>query len=370
MGDETDFDDLRADLTSAFKQAETGNEEQTETPPSESAAPEGERRARDSSGRFAPEVPAQDKVIQDGEQSKKPEGEQQQVEGEQKQVAEQTAKPPSKIDRAPASWRAEEREHWNEVKPEVRAAIHRREQEVDAVLRNSAESRRFTQAFAEVIKPYEGMIVSEGSNALAAVQNMMQTAALFRYGQPQQKAQAVAQLVQQFGIDIEMLDAALTQNIGKGQNLAPQIQQIIQRELAPIKQQLAPQARHPANDASVQQEFDAFINDPENEFINDVGPLMASILDDAARRNELMSLQDAYKRATLAHPEVSKILERRKGAQSAAQLNAAALRAKNAAASVSGDGAPTRSDSQVEDDGSIRSAMMASISELSKANRL
>lgn len=370
-------DDLHADLMAAYQQhvSDTGadNEpaaEEGKAPPDTSAdqPPEGEGRNRDATGRFAPKVPAKDTTVQDGQPGEKTE----QVADEQQpaqvqQPAQQT--PPAKADKAPASWTPAEREHWKDVKPEVKAAILRRDAEVNAALQSSAESRQFQRAFTEVLRPFEPMVASEGGNMLAATRQLYQTAAFLRNGPPADKAKMVADMIYQFGIDINMLDQALS--AGPQQRQQTQQQVYTPQQIDTLVDQRINKIGEQRTQAEVSKQLDDFINDPANEFVHDVGPLMASILQSEAQAGRVISLQDAYKRATLAHPEVSQILANRQGtSQTPAQLSAAARRAKNAAASVSDTGAPTRSNSPEQDDGSIRSALNASIQELSRSTRV
>lgn len=111
---------------------------------------------------------------------------------------------------------------------------------------------------------------------------------------------------------------------------------------------------------TMQQQIDDFFNDPANEFANDVRDDMADLLEVASRRGQQMTLQQAYERATMLHPTISQIVERRRLAAAAAQQNAAAQRAAQAGASLPSGGAPQQSGNEhVGDD--IRSALEAAM---------
>jgi hypothetical protein len=95
------------------------------------------------------------------------------------------------------------------------------------------------------------------------------------------------------------------------------------------------------NDAhSAQQELEAFLADPKNEFAQDVMHDMADYLDVASKNGRKMALSEAYQRAIVAHPTISKVLEGRKTSAGVAQRTAAARRAQNASASLPSGGAP------------------------------
>lgn len=360
--------ELREELEAAFKEhAEEGQpagqaagvEQQTETTFQSDEQPNEQPQQgteRDASGRFAPKTPAKHEVPQD-----------------QQPAATQGVTPPpqpaANQGRAPISWTPEERQGWERMPPHHQQAILRREREIDATLRQTAEARKFAQEVQQVLQPYMGMIEAEGGTPVAAIRDVMRTAAALRTAPPLQKAQMLADVVLQFGIDPEALDSALAARL-RGQPapqdpFSPIMQQLDQR-LKPITEfmssfQQQQQMRQQQMQQEVQQTLEEFLNDPKNEFARDVSSDMADILELAARRGQAMSLQDAYTRATMLHPSISKIIQGRQSAQGAAQLTAAAQRARNAAVSVSGDGAPSASSGDEDEENDVRSALSAAI---------
>jgi hypothetical protein len=72
------------------------------------------------------------------------------------------------------------------------------------------------------------------------------------------------------------------------------------------------------------------------EFAMDVKEDMADLIELAAKRGREMSIEEAYERATRAHPSISKILAKRDQATAAQSRNQVAQRARSAAVSVSG----------------------------------
>jgi molybdopterin-biosynthesis enzyme MoeA-like protein len=63
---------------------------------------------------------------------------------------------------------------------------------------------------------------------------------------------------------------------------------------------------------------------------------MADIIEVAERQGRQMSLAQAYERAAMLHPEVSKVMLARQQGSNARQLTQAAQRARSAAVSVKG----------------------------------
>lgn len=319
-------------------------------------------RERDATGKFTPKTPAKDEVSADkepGTKEEKPDAAQQQA---------PTANKP------PVSWKPEEREGFEKMAPHHQAAIARREREISQTLAQTADMRSFANSVAKTMQPYIPMIQAAGSNPIEAIAETMKTAAFIRTAPAPQRAAAIADLIFTHGIDIPMLDQAIQARLNGGQHYQPQAQmdpvmQMLDQRLAPVQQfmnelQQRRQEQTQQVTSQAQQTLQEFMGDPANEFAQDVAEDMADLLDLAANRGQQLSLQDAYKRATLAHPTISNVLERRKTQQRATQQTAAAQRARNAAVSPSGDGAPSQSGNDEEGD-DIRSAVMASMKQLS-----
>jgi hypothetical protein len=330
-------------------------------------APAAPARERDASGKFAPRTPAQESVPADKEPVKE----------DATPTVETTPSitPAPKPDdlRAPASWKPEEREHWATISPAARAAVIRREREMDAALATTADARRLQQDFQRVTSPYEAFFRAENSTAIQAVESLMQTAAALRTAPPGHKAGLVAELISTYGIDVQMLDNILSAKMqgrpAPGHPADP-IVGMIQKELAPMKEFMGKfkqgqQVSQQQVEQQAEQAWNAFAADPANEFANDVRDDMADLLEVAAKRGVTLSLQDAYKRATLLHPTISNVVESRKQASGAAQQTAAARRAAKAAASLPSNGGAPAQDDKDEGDGSVRGDIAASIRQLS-----
>lgn len=379
-------EDLREDLAAALQSAETGAGDVSgqaadlaaeadpiagkpagEEADQGAAAEAGEGRERDASGRFAP---------------KKAE----QVPADQQQAAQEPVKPAAAAPGAPAaapavqtikppaSWTPEARETWSQMRPEHQAEVSRREREITDALQHTVEARRTTQELNEIVSPYAMLMQSEGVTPMQAIASNMRTAALFRIGTPQQKAQMTAALIKQFNVPIEALDELLAGQPPSGAASAPATEQLIQDAVNRALQPFVAQARstQQAQDQeatnAAKSELEVFANDPANEFFLDVAQDMADLLALATKRGQLLPLSEAYRRATMAHPSISKVLEGRARNGAAAQQTAAASRARKAAASVSSTGAPSRTDDATAEADDPRSAILASVAELSRRN--
>lgn len=352
-------EDQSTDNTSALEANDDQRQEERITDPADNLGQQPSRE-RDSTGRFTPKTPAKDEVPADQKQGAQ----------EAKSVTEPAPAPLS--NKAPVSWKPEEREGFDKMDPRHQAAVIRREREISTTLAQTAEMRTFATTVMRTLTPFMPMIQAAGSNPIQAIGETMKTAAILRTAPPQQRAMAVADLIMEYGIDINILDQALHSRVqGRQMPQDPnsQLMQLLDQRLAPVQQfmnglQQQRQQQHAQLENSARTTIEEFAADPANEFFEEVREDIGDLMEMAANRGVQMDLQTAYKRATLAHPTISKILERRAQQQSAQQQTAAARRAQNAAVSPSSSGAPSQNGND-EDDGSIRSALSASIRQLS-----
>lgn len=337
--------------------------------PSPAPAP-ADGRPRDTSGRFAPKTESQGTTqIEQSTSVAASEGEQGAA-----PAMPPAPKPTEGLQplRPPISWRAEEREGWEQMAPHHQQAILRRDLETQQALSQSARAREFTGAMQQVLQPYMPMIQAEGVDVVSATAELFKTAAILRTAPPLTKAQLVADLIVRHGVDPVMLDQAYGARVqGQPMQADPMqgIIQAIEQRLAPIQQhfqsiQQKEQQQYQQLELQASQSLEQFAADPKNEFFQDVAEDIADLLELATKRGLTLTLQEAYRRATMAHPTISKIIERRTLQGGAAQQSAAAERARQASASVTDSGSPSQVEVGTGDD--IRSALTASIQSLAK----
>lgn len=234
------------------------------------------------------------------------------IEGEQAPAGEaEAAAAPQEA--APATWSPANREHWATLPADVQTQIAKREREVDEVLRNSAESRKHLAALEDVISPYRDHMSRQGiQDPLFAISNLLQVEHGLAMGTPAQKAQQVATIIQQYGIDIGTLaDVIQGTPVNTEQD---QLGQMIDQRLAPLN-----------NMVQQYNQFNQYQNDQHgqiavgevaqfestHEFINDVRIPMANLMEAAATSGYNMTLEQAYDQACNFHPEVAPILAQR-----------------------------------------------------------
>lgn len=232
--------------------------------------------------------------------------------------------------KAPQSWNAAERAHWEKIPAEVQAVITRREEEAHRGITKLGQDASFGQKLRDVISPYLPIIRAEGGDEAGAVKDLLQTAYVLRTANPEQKVQLFRQLAGQFGVDL----SAAAQGV---REVDPEVA-ALRQELTQVRGYLAntEQQQHQQVEASAQQMIDAFAADPKNEFYDEVKPLMGQLL----VSGRAQTMQDAYEQACWATASVRSTLMQRQTAEAetkrAAEAKAKADAKRRAGGSVNG----------------------------------
>jgi len=324
-------DSRRAALEAAFDKAEN---EEVET--EEVETPEVPDEQVES-----PEVQSDDTVSETGENDaaedvagkpgKKPAKDSQQVEQEaaaRKPAAKPGAKPavaqkPAEGSapgadvaqvKPPQSWTPAEREHWAKIPAEAQKAIQRRELETSRVLNESAQSRRFQNEFVNVVKPFAHLIRARNSTPLQSVKNLMETAAGLTTGNGQQKAMIVAEIIDNYGVDVKVLDDVLSKRPASPTNgqaaIPPQLASVLQPihdfmgRVESGREQYIQQLQTSA--AQTIEEAEAKL-----PFFEDLREEIADFLEIAAARGRELTVEKAHEMAVNSRPDIKKILDQR-----------------------------------------------------------
>jgi hypothetical protein len=243
--------------------------------------------------------------------------------------------------KAPQSWTPAEREHWAKMPPEAQKAVQRRELEVQQALSRSADSRKFQDSFVRTVQPYAHLIRAQNSSPLQAVNNLMQTAAGLMTGTQPQKAAIVSEIIQNYGVDIQVLDDVLSKRpIQQSQGQSPAaLPAPVAEALKPIHQFMtqAEQARAQQIQQITQQAQETVAQYSEKlPFFDDLRDEMADLMEVAAGRGRVMTIEQAHEIALNSNPQIKKIIDQRNRAARLKQDPNKILRAKKAGASIKG----------------------------------
>jgi hypothetical protein len=248
----------------------------------------------------------------------------------------------------PKSLRLELKDHWEKAPPELQQAIAQREADFERGINTYKSRDAEAKAITELFQPYEWMLRNENATPATAIGPLLQTAALLRTGTPQQKSQAVAQMIQQFQIPLDQVASYFGGEQPQPQdNQYNQLAQQVQQLTAHITQsQYQAQKQNESRALSVIQQF---ASDPANLHFEAVSDRMLQLLQapqvlgDTSQMSEREKLQLAYDTAVRLDPTTAQQIyaQQQQSMQAANQVQ----RAKTAAVQVRG--APSASPSFV-----------------------
>lgn len=255
--------------------------------------------------------------------------------------AKDPAKPASNLDKPPQSWGVARDNLWAKVTdPEVRAVIAKRELEIQQGMSRAGNIQRVAEEYAGVVKPFENIFHSMGVTPRQAIHEVMTTAAGMIVGTQQQKADIMAEMFSRYGVDIGMLDEAITRRIKNPQQ--PQQQQP-QHQAPPawaaplIDMQRQFQANMAQRETQQREAASAEIQAMESKpYFGDIKEDIADVMEIAGRRGVVLSLEQAYQKAIQLNPQVSKLVQGRQSTTTASEAGRTLASARRRASTVRG----------------------------------
>jgi hypothetical protein len=221
---------------------------------------------------------------------------------------------------APVGLPPEAREAWKDTPPAVQKALAKREADFANGIKHYAEQAKRADGMDKSLAPYSQFFAMNGGVG-AVLPSLLQTGSMLQMGSPQQKAESIAGLIKQFGVDVRALDNFLVGAAPPpGQQQQTEFNQAMDARLAPMQQQLQYYQQRDQQQAQSEQqvvanEVSAFSTDPKNEFYNDLRSDMADIMDMSANRGVKLTMQEAYDKAAMLNPTINQILLSRQGQQ-------------------------------------------------------
>ena len=251
----------------------------------------------------------------------------------------------ARVDRAPAQWRPAAKAQWASIPLEARQDIHRREQNLQDVLKQAANLRNSVSEIMAAVEPYAQRMNQLGVTPPQALSRLLYADHLLNTAPPQQRAAAMAKMITEYSIDIEQLDSELHKIVGdvnqynQRNAVAQATRQAVANELAPLRQQQVQQEQQQMA-AAANNLIEEMSLDPRFPHLSIVGADMSDLIELKTRRGQQISLADAYAQAVQLHPELSSShspnTQALQSQQSAQSSQANATRAAEAAVSVSG----------------------------------
>lgn len=289
------------------------------------AGDDADARARDDQGRFAAKAGEADKAADapgapatgDAPAAGSPQTAGSSEDGQDGQ----DGSPARDLNRPPSSWKPAAKAKWEGLDPEIRAEVHRRESDWLRGQSQLLPDAELGRSMRQVSEPYRMLIEAEGGTLETAVGQLLQTAALFRVGTPDQKAAALAQIARQYGIQTYPggADAGYPQQAAPQAFRDPRVDELLQRQEMERMQQRAEQTRREREEVDrlngVVQAWSGAVDSAGRAlrpYYSDVESDIAALIPQIRASSPGMKaedvLQQAYDRAVWAHPEIRPLL--------------------------------------------------------------
>lgn len=244
---------------------------------------------------------------------------------------------------APSSWNKDVAGKWADLPAEVRAEIHRRENDYHRGIDQYKQAANIAHEVQTTLQPYMANIQAAGVHPLQAVGKLMQADHVLRNGAPEEKAQFLAQIARDYGVDLNQVQPLPPMD--------PQVQQLMRQN-----QQLQQfqQSTLQTQQQAVLSEIEAFRANPENADFEVIKGEMSKLLEAGLAT----SLEDARDKARWMRPDIRQTLVHQQSANAQKQQAEAARRqrAQSAAGGVKGS-APSKTTTAQH--GDVRDALEA-----------
>lgn len=259
------------------------------------------------------------------------------------------------IDKAPQSWKPAEKAKWMSLDAGVRSEITRRERDTARSLQQASDARKFASGFEQVVKPHMDRWRAGGLTATRAVEGLIQADYVLSAAPANKKAEYMAKLINDYGIDIKMLDEALSGTLpAAAPNPEDLIAKVVQRYVAPLmtERQQREQQEADARQRNYEQQVELVeqsAQDPAMPFFEDLRNEMADIIEINLRRGKTVSLKQAYTLAVQMNPETAAEAQKLTKQSQAQQRDAATRKALGASLSVAGNPSTLRTNAPAND---------------------
>jgi hypothetical protein len=242
--------------------------------------------------------------------------------------AAQAAEQKLRTDRIPPGWKGGAA-GWHALPPDAKTFIADRERQYNQGIQRYAEGAKFAGEMVAEFQPYEALLRSVGATPQMATRFLLDKYYTIKAGTAQQKAQLIAELAQDAGVDLSKI----------AQGEVPQVDPTVAALQEQVRQltgwiQGQHQQSQNAEQSEINRAIDTFAADPAHEHFEAVRPHMAALLQGGRAKD----LKDAYDQACWANPEVRASLLNQHQAQDAEKRKKQAEQSQ--AANVSLTGAP------------------------------
>jgi len=259
----------------------------------------------------------------------------------------------------PKSLRMELQPHWEKAPHELLSAVNQREADYEKGIAQYKTRDAEAKSITDLFEPYQWMLRNEGATPQTAIAPLLQTAALLRTGSPMQKAQSVAQVMQQFGIPLEHIQQLFSGEAPQEDNQYNQLVQQVQQLTQHISNSQHQQDQ--SNNVRIHSEIAKFAGNPAYEHFETLQPKMITLLENPGILGDISKMTDgeklkiAYDVALRLDDSIPQIAQQQNIVQQVQRAKAAAIQVRGAPSS-SASSAPNINDRRAVIANAIRQA--------------
>lgn len=212
---------------------------------------------------------------------------------------------PASVDltQPPKTWRKEATAAWATLSPEVRAEIHKREQDMYTGIEQYREGANFAWQVQGLFKPYEHVMQQAGIGPAQILPGLINAHGTLSLGTEAQKLSLMGQLIKDYAIPLPKLLAQLTGGALSDTEpfIDPQVKDL-QAKLASVESRMSAQDQAAAQERqnTIRASVAAFANDPANIYFEELADDIAALI----RGGVTQDIKVAYEKALWANPAV------------------------------------------------------------------
>lgn len=238
---------------------------------------------------------------------------------------------------APKTWTKDALAKWATVDPVVQQEILKREEDFLRGISQYKQAADVGVRYSQVAQPYAAQLAAHNIDPVQLFQSFAANHYLLSFGQPQQKLELAANLLNNYGINL----GQLSEFMGSQALEAPDPEMLaLKQEIAELRSgiQTTQQAQLSTARESIVSGVDAFAADPAHPYFDEVADHIAQLVENGS----VQSLEDAYTMAVYANPvtrqkEIDRLITERNSSAAAQEQARLDKIASATAANVTAD---------------------------------
>lgn len=238
---------------------------------------------------------------------------------------------------APKTWTKEALADWATIPPRAQQEIVKREEDFLRGITQYKQAADVGVRYSQVAAPYSAQLAAHNIDPVQLFQSFAANHYLLSFGQPEQKLQLAANLLNNYKIDLGQLNNYMGDQAFEAPD--PEIV-ALRNEISQLRSglQQTNTAQLETVRSSIVAGIDEFANDPAHPYFDEVADNIMQIIETGSAQ----SLEDAYEMAVYANPvtrqkEIDRLLKEQTSSTAAQEQARKDKIAKSTAANVTAD---------------------------------